>query len=631
MEGTGKLMKQPSSGTRLLQGAFILGLAAIISKIIGAFQKIPLQNLGGDGVFGIYNTVYPLYMLIITLAAAGLPLAVSKFVAEQNALGRPDESRRINRLSSMLLGGLGIITAVVMYGSASWIASLIGNQHVVPSIRAASLALLCVPLMTGLRGYFQGMQQMVPTAVSQVVEQTVRVTVMIVVLLWLIREDASIETVASGAMLGSVAGGCAGLIVMLGFIYRHRRKEQAVRFTDGETMFAEDRKKKGEAVCEESLDSGADRDIQGKMVEGDAFYAESECPREISQTKLSANASRECSKPGVVDHDVTVVGESGQAREIRRSNAEWIRTLLIYAIPVCLGSLAVPLMNLVDTFTVPRLLRGEGLDDVQTMVSFGIYNRGLPLVQLVTMLATSLSVLFIPAMAEARLKGGPEAVRQQAGMALRWFWLIGLAASAGLAVLADPINRMLYGDAAGTEALRYMALTAAGSTVSIIAAALLQGLGAVRAPAFSMLAAAGVKVLLNVMLVPALGISGAALAGAAAYMLAAGLNVALLARLTAMRPAPGAVLAKPALVIAAMSLAALGMAWAAEAVLGGLGIAATHRLAAMGMSLLGIAAGAAVFVLGAARTGLLTAAELAAMPKLGPRMAKLLRRLRVLH
>ena len=95
--------------------------------------------------------------------------------------------------------------------------------------------------------------------------------------------------------------------------------------------------------------------------------------------------------------------ESGHARETRRSNAEWIRTLLIYAIPVCLGSLAVPLMNLVDTFTVPRLLRGQGLDEVQTMVSFGIYNRGLPLVQLVTMLATSLSVLFIPAMAEARL------------------------------------------------------------------------------------------------------------------------------------------------------------------------------------------------------------------------------------
>lgn len=613
MEGTGKLIKQPSLGTRLLQGAFILGLAAIISKIIGAFQKIPLQNLGGDGVFGIYNTVYPLYMLIITLAAAGLPLAVSKFVAEQHALGRPDESRRIIRISSMLLGGLGLLTAMVMYVSASWVADLIGNQHVIPSIHAASLALLCVPVMTGLRGYFQGMQQMMPTALSQVVEQMVRVTVMIVVLLWLIRQDASLENVAAGAMLGSVAGGCAGLAVMLGFVYRHRRKERAEHSVDDRALGTQDGESKGEQV-----------------------YGEAERLRNISQIRQSADASQDLeNKPranaGGVAHDVAPVEGDVQARETRRSNTAWIRILLIYAIPVCLGSLAVPLMNLVDTFTVPRLLRGEGLDELQTMVSFGIYNRGLPLVQLVTMLATSLSVLFIPAMAEARLKGGPEAVRQQAGIALRWFWLIGLAASAGLAVLADPINRMLYGDAAGTEALRYMALTAAGSTVSIIAAALLQGLGAVRAPAFSMLAATGVKVLLNVMLVPALGISGAALAGAAAYMLAAGLNVALLARLTAMRPAPGAVLAKPALVVAAMSLAALGMAWAAEVILGGLGIAATHRLAAMGVSLLGIAAGAAMFVLAAARTGLLTATELSALPKLGPRLSKLLRRMRVLR
>ncbi|MDM5280608.1 oligosaccharide flippase family protein [Paenibacillus silvae] len=602
-------MKQLSSGTRLLQGAFILGLAAIISKIIGAFQKIPLQNLGGDGVFGIYNTVYPLYMLIITLAAAGLPLAVSKFVAEQQALGQGAESRRIIRISSMLLAGLGFITAIVMYASAPWIATLIGNQHVIPSIRAASLALLCVPLMTGLRGYFQGMQQMLPTAISQVVEQTVRVTVMIVVLLWLIRQETSIETVAAGAMLGSVAGGCAGLAVMLVFVYWHRRKERTEHMVIGEALYASSERVK---------DTEKTGQLKGALQDGPRYA-------------VSRNKADEKAGETVAVHNAAPAEAGGQALDPKRTTAEWIRTLLIYAIPVCLGSLAVPLMNLVDTFTVPRLLQGEGLDEVQTMVSFGIYNRGLPLVQLVTMLATSLSVLFIPAMAEARLKGGPEAVRQQAGVALRWFWLIGLAASAGLAVLADPINRMLYGDAAGTEALRYMALTAAGSTVSIIAAALLQGLGAVRAPAFSMLTAAGVKVLLNVMLVPALGISGAAIAGAAAYMLAAGLNVALLARLTAMRPAPGAVLAKPALVIAAMSLAALGMAWAAEALLGGVGIAATHRLAAMCVSLLGIAAGTAVFVLAAARTGLLTAAELAALPKLGPRLAGLLRRLRVLR
>ena len=88
---------------------------------------------------------------------------------------------------------------------------------------------------------------------------------------------------------------------------------------------------------------------------------------------------------------------------------------------------------------------------------------------------------------------------------------------------------------------------------------------------------------------------------------------------------------KPALVIAAMSVAAAGMAWAAGAVLGGMGIAADRRLAAVGISLLGIAAGAAVFLLASARTGLLTATDLAAIPKLGPRLAKWLRRLHVLR
>ncbi|MCM3175981.1 oligosaccharide flippase family protein [Paenibacillus sp. MER 99-2] len=591
-------MKKPSTGSRLLQGAFVLGLAAIISKIIGAFQKIPLQNLGGDGVFGIYNTVYPFYMMVITIGAAGLPVAISKFVAEQHVLGRPEEGRRIIRISSMLLGGIGLVLAVLMYSGAPLIGKWIGNGHVIPSIRAAALALLVVPLMTGLRGYFQGMQQMVPTAVSQVVEQIIRVTVMIVLLLWLMAREASLDTIAAGAMLGSFAGGVAGLLAMLVYGYRHRKRGQEKSQQD---------------------DSGSEVDMKSALATMD--HSE----RTASTVTIESNVL----SPEVVgvNAEARVVG----AAEPQRSNREWIRTLLVYAIPVCLGSLAVPLMNLVDTFTVPRLLQKEGLNELQSMVSFGIYNRGLPLVQMVTMLAMSLSVLFIPAMAEAKLRGGPEAVKQQASLALRWFWLIGLAASAGLVVLAEPINRMLYGDAAGTEALRYMALTAAGSTVSIIAAALLQGLGSVRAPAFSMLAAAGVKVLLNVWLVPTLGIVGAAMAGAAAYMLAAALNVALLARYSALRLAPSAVLAKPALVIAAMSLAAAGMAWATEALLGGMGIAADRRIAAGGVSLLGVAAGAAVFVLAAARTGLLTAAELVAMPKLGPRLAKVLRSLRVLR
>lgn len=157
-------------------------------------------------------------------------------------------------------------------------------------------------------------------------------------------------------------------------------------------------------------------------------------------------------------------------------------TLLAYGIPVMLGALAMPLIGLVDVFTVPRLLSSDG-SEVAAMAQFGVYNRGLPLVQIITMIATSLSVVFIPALAEAKYKGDMKLIETRCSLSLRWFWLLGLAASAGLAVLAEPINMALYGDTAGSSTMTWLAFTAVGGTVSIISAALLQGLGYVRAPA----------------------------------------------------------------------------------------------------------------------------------------------------
>ena len=203
---------------------------------------------------------------------------------------------------------------------------------------------------------------------------------MIVLLLWLMRRDASLETIAAGAMMGSVAGGMVGLLTMLGYMVRHRRK--------------------GREVVTEQLDS--EWSSNGGEIGADRH--ERQGHRSVTTQKKTLS---------------TINPALGKRS---RSNGEWIRMLLMYAIPVCLGSLAVPLMNLVDTFTVPRLLRGEGLDELQSMVSFGIYNRGLPLVQLVTMLATSLSVLFYSGDGGSPVKGWarsrPAASRPRAALVL---------------------------------------------------------------------------------------------------------------------------------------------------------------------------------------------------------------------
>ncbi|MGY5484271.1 putative polysaccharide biosynthesis protein [Paenibacillus sp. ALE2] len=551
-------MQENRAASRLLRGAVILTMAAVASKLIGTLQKIPLQNIGGDGVFGIYNTVYPFYTLFITIAAAGFPVAVSKFVAEYEAVGKRAAGQRVALLSSLVLGIFGLILGLLMYTCAPLIGQWIDNAHVIPSVRAAAVAFLFVPVMAGLRGYFQGLQNMIPTAVSQVTEQAIRVSVMIILLLFMLSQGAGADMIAAGAVFGSAAGGAAGLVIMLLYWRGHRKRLRR---------------------------------------------------QETAMT--------------------TVQAQTGELHPAE-SNGALLKALLRYALPVCLGALAVPLINLVDTFTVPRLLKQEGLDDTAVMVAFGVYNRGLPLVQLVMMFATTLSALFIPSLAEARVTGGTELARRQCEQSLRWFWLLGLAAATGLIVLAVPVNVMLYADDTGSTVMRWMALTAVGGTLSIISAALLQGLGAVRAPALAMLAAAAAKALLNWLLVPQLGTAGAAIAGAVAYLLAAVINIALLARLVGLRGSWSASVLKPAALLVALAGAAGAAMWGTSAVLGALGWAAEGRATAAAESLLGVAAGAVVFVIGLARLRLITEAELVAVPKLGRPLAAVLRRLRVL-
>lgn len=543
---------QKVGGSKLLRGAAVLSIAAIVTKLLGTLQKIPMQNIGGDGVFGIYNTVYPFYTILIMLATAGFPTAISRFVAERHVGGEEAGKREVLKMATLVMTVLGVGGCLLMYFGAPFISHLIGSSQLIPALRCSAPALLFVPLSAALRGYFQGLQDMMPTAVSQVMEQAIRVAVMIILLLYLSGMGSSDAVIAGGALAGSAAGGIAGLFVMLMYWRSYRRREGS-------------------------------RNMLG------------------------------------------VMNTPSQETLLSKQEQGWplLRSMLSYAIPICLASLAVPLISLVDTFTLPRLLRESG-GEIETMVAVGVYNRGIPLVQLVTMIATSLSVLFIPAMAELKMKGDLEGIRRQSTIALRWFWLIGLASSIGLAMLTEPINVMLYGDDVGSGTMAWIAWTAAPGALATVTAALLQGLGYAKAPALHLLMAAAIKLALNVLLVPQLGADGAAIAGIAAYTVAAALNLALLLRRAGLALRVRDALLRPgaaALVLAA-ALAVLRLAVAPLP---------QSRMVASAVALLGVLLGVAVFTAAVLRTRLLSEAELLALPRVGPKLLRVLRRLRLLR
>lgn len=155
----------------ILKGAAILAVASFISKIIGMLYKIPITNLIGDQGNALYASAYNIYILIITLTAIGMPTAISKLVSERRAVGANLEAHRVYKIALTYSSVTSIILATMLWLGAEFIAELMKNKDLTMPLRALSPTCVIVTIMAVTRGYLQGIQDMAPTAISQIIEQ----------------------------------------------------------------------------------------------------------------------------------------------------------------------------------------------------------------------------------------------------------------------------------------------------------------------------------------------------------------------------------------------------------------------------------------------------------------------------
>lgn len=216
-----------------LKGAMIMGLAGVIIKFLGAFFRIPLGNIIGDNGLAYYQGAYPVYVFLLTLSTAGIPTAISKLISERQAVDEYREAHRVFKVSFMLMFGIGIATSAILFFGAEYICALIKNPGAYYSMKTIAAALLFVPMMAAMRGYFQGMQDMAPTATSQIVEQFFRVAFGLALAIVLL--PSGLKFAAAGASSGAAFGGLFGAIAIF-IIYFKRRKnilEKAKNGADG--------------------------------------------------------------------------------------------------------------------------------------------------------------------------------------------------------------------------------------------------------------------------------------------------------------------------------------------------------------------------------------------------------------
>ncbi|XID93635.1 stage V sporulation protein B [Paenibacillaceae bacterium WGS1546] len=209
-----------------IQGAMILLAAGLLNRLLGFVPRIALPRLiGAEGV-GLIQLVFPFTIVLLTLITGGLPLAVAKLVAEADSREDRESIRRIVRIAAAIALSISFAAAVACFALAEFISTrIMTDPRVLTAFKAMIPVLPLVALSSVWRGYFQGKQNMIPSAMSQTIETVFRIALQLL-LVWALL-PYGLEAAAAGGVLGMVGGELAGLIVLGVQLARERAPDPA--------------------------------------------------------------------------------------------------------------------------------------------------------------------------------------------------------------------------------------------------------------------------------------------------------------------------------------------------------------------------------------------------------------------
>ncbi len=210
-----KPKKAVKNSTKLFfSGVVVLTVANLLVKVIGLLFKIPMNTVVGDEGMGYYTSAYTIYTFFYMISTAGLPVAVSIMISDSRSKGQLKQIKKIFRTTVTLFFIIGIVGMAAMFAGADTFASLLKASPTKISIMAIAPTLFFICISSALRGYFQGFQQMVPTAVSELIEAACKLALGIIFALYALDQGYEIHIVAAYAAAGLTIGAGLGMLYL---------------------------------------------------------------------------------------------------------------------------------------------------------------------------------------------------------------------------------------------------------------------------------------------------------------------------------------------------------------------------------------------------------------------------------
>lgn len=405
-------------------GVAILAAGIAIVKVIGALFKIPLFNVLGEKGTADFNNAYSIYALLLTIATAGLPVALSKTVAECNALGKQNQKQKVFRVALSLFLTMGLASFVLMWFFADNLAMTMGNSYAALGIKALAPAVVCVGFLAAFRGYAQGHMNMAPTSISQIIEALCKLVLGLGLAMLVLRVglpgvvgEAKKSYAAAGAITGVTIGTILAVVYMAWEYLRGRRR---------------------------TLTPGSDKpETVGRILAKLLLIA---LPITLSTSIV----------PLINAIDTALVQRRLQELLFENTDrlhlwSRWLNpeeiTAAIAAWRASLNPGQLPELGLLTEQAANGLPLARQVVDLLEQFSrtmYGSYSAATSLYNLPSSFMTALTAAIIPAVSAALVRGDRKGSAQITGSVLRITALLGVPMGVGLLALSGPIMRLLY-------------------------------------------------------------------------------------------------------------------------------------------------------------------------------------------
>lgn len=455
----------------IFTGTLILTLSGFLARILGFYNRIFLSNLIGAKELGIYQLIFPIYMLCFSLCCHGFETGISNLSSRFFAKGQKKNAHQLVKLGCILSFSLSILLMFLLFEGSDYLSTFILKEaSAAPSLKIAALSLPFVSVKACLHGYYVGLNRSSVPAVSQIIEQITRVGGIYFLSITLFITGADARIAAWGMVLGEGASTIYTILAYFHTGFREKRKSFYLVNSRHDNI----------------------NNNHKKCLKKKAKKRKSSCPTEPSV--LSAK--------------------------------ELLLHFFSFSIPISINHFSLTIISSLETMLIPFMLKIFFHSHTQALETYGtLTGMALPFLFFPATVVNSLSVMLMPAISSAYDQKQHRQMENTISVSLHFCILIGIFSTFAFLIYGNVLGETIFHS---TEAGQYVCsfsilcpfMYAAQTTSSI-----LNGFGKTKQTLYHNLLGVGIRIGFILLLIPTKGISGYLIGLLAGYSLQLLLNL----------------------------------------------------------------------------------------------------------